>query len=158
MNRPIHIPRSGYAALRKGSISLEGNIYLVTFATSRRIRLFDDPEFARVASHAICDARLWQSAKLLTWVLMPDHWHGLVELGATGTLPATVQKLKSNTARRIRLENPKVGVVWEKGFHDRAVRADESVLHLARYIVLNPIRAKVVRRVSDYPYWNAVWL
>ena len=89
---------------------------------------------------------------------MPDHWHGLIELNETGTLSRTVQKLKSNTARRIRLENPWIGIVWEKGFHDRAIRSDENLLKLARYVVCNPLRAKLARRAGDYLYWNAVWL
>jgi REP element-mobilizing transposase RayT len=89
---------------------------------------------------------------------MPDHWHGLIELGATGELSRTVQRLKSNTARRLRIENPDFGPVWEKGFHDRAIRSDESLLYLARYVVCNPVRAELVKRAGDYPYWNAVWL
>lgn len=32
------------------------------------------------------------------------------------------------------------------------------MLAVARYIIANPIRAKLVRRVGDYPYWNAAWL
>lgn len=158
MDKPLHFPRIGYAALRKGRCSFEGQIYLVTFTTCRRIRLFEDPGLARIASQALHDPRLWQSASLLAWVLMPDHWHGLIELNATGKLSETVQKLKSNTARRIRLEDSMLGTVWEKGFHDRAVRSDESLLEVARYVVCNPVRSQLVRRVGDYPYWNTVWL
>ena len=29
---------------------------------------------------------------------------------------------------------------------------------VARYIVANPLRAGLVERVGDYPYWDAVWL
>jgi REP element-mobilizing transposase RayT len=158
MDKHVYISRLGYAALRKGRVSLEGQIYLVTFTTSKRTRLFDNPDLARIACSALSDPRLWQSARLLAWVLMPDHWHGLIELGATGELSRTVQRLKSNTARRLRIENPDFGPVWEKGFHDRAIRSDESLLYLARYVVCNPVRAELVKRVGDYPYWNAVWL
>ena len=158
MNESIESARRGYSALRKGRVSLEGQIYLVTFTTSKRIPTFNDPDCARIASQALSDPRLWKSASLLAWVLMPDHWHGLVELKASGNLSETIQKLKSNTARRIRLENRTVETVWEKGFHDRSIRSDEGLLNLARYVVHNPVRAKLVGRIGDYPYWNAVWL
>ena len=158
MNRPLEIPKRGYAALRKGRVSLDGQIYLVTFTTYKRTPLFETADLARIASQALNDPRLWQSASLLAWVLMPDHWHGLIELSATGKLSKTVQRLKSNTARHVRLENSVVRPVWEKGFHDRAVRSDESLLGVARYLVCNPVRSKLVQRVGDYPYWNAVWL
>jgi hypothetical protein len=38
------------------------------------------------------------------------------------------------------------------------VRSDEDVQAIARYIVANPIRAGLVKRVGDYPFWNAIWL
>ena len=44
------------------------------------------------------------------------------------------------------------------GFHDHALREEENLLHAARYIVANLKRAGLVQRVSDYPYWDAIWL
>jgi len=147
--------KPGYAALRKGRCSLAGQIYLVTFTTRNRRPLFADHEFARLASHALSDPRLWQDAHLRAWVLMPDHWHGLIELGNTHDLSAVVRNLKSNTARRIRLVHPDIAMVWEKGFQDHALRKEEAIYAAARYLVLNPIRAGLASRVGDYPYWNA---
>ena len=48
--------------------------------------------------------------------------------------------------------------MWARSFHDHALRRDENLLTVARYIVANPIRAGLVRRVGEYPFWNAVWL
>lgn len=149
---------AGYASLRKGRVSEAGQIYLVTFTTCGRQRLFEDPDHARIAAQALVDPRLWRDSRLLAWVLMPDHWHGLIELGAQDTLSARVQKLKSNTARQVRNHCAVTGPVWEKGFHDRAMRVEQAVLGAARYLVCNPLRAGLVERVGDYPYWNAVWL
>ena len=36
--------------------------------------------------------------------------------------------------------------------------AEEDVVAVSRYIVLNPVRAALVRRVGDYPFWDAVWI
>ena len=149
---------AGYAPLRKGRVSQVGQIYLVTFTTCGRQRLFEDPDCARIAAHALVDPRLWRDSRLLAWVLMPDHWHGLIELGAKDTLSGRVQKLKSNMARQVRNHCPGIGSVWEKGFHDRALRVEHGVPGSARYIVCNPLRAGLVKRVGDYPYWDAIWL
>lgn len=148
----------GYSELRKGRVPLQGQVYLVTFTTALRTPLFLHHEVARSACRAMTAPRLWYSSRLLAWVLMPDHWHGLVELGAWDDLSIIVQKLKSNSARQIRAEHPDVRAVWEKGFHDRAVRSDEAIQPAARYIVANPLRAGLVRHVGEYPYWNSVWL
>ncbi|WP_423251811.1 transposase, partial [Pseudomonas viridiflava] len=42
--------------------------------------------------------------------------------------------------------------VWQKGYHDRAIRREEDVLKAARYIVANPLRAGLVTNVGDFPF------
>jgi putative transposase len=52
----------------------------------------------------------------------------------------------------------RTGKLWQRGFYDHALRKDEDVLKLARYIVANPIRAGIINKIGDYPLWDAVWL
>ncbi|HMB58245.1 MAG TPA: transposase [Arenimonas sp.] len=158
MDKPVDQETPGHAALRKGRFSREGQVYLVTFTTYRRRPWFFDFHQACTACREICDSRNWQSSALKAWVLMPDHWHGLVELGPDKTLSQTIQSLKANTARRIRKAHPGIGRIWAPSFHDRAIRSDEDLVHAARYLVLNPIRAGLSRRIRDYPFWDAVWV
>lgn len=83
---------------------------------------------------------------------VPDHVHWLLELKA-GELHAPVRRMKSVIARSLGC-----GVIWQRGFHDRAIRQEDDIVSIARYIVANPVRAGLVRRVGDYPFWNAAWL
>ena len=158
MDQVPETKRRGHSSLRRGRYSASGQIYLVTFTTSERQALFADHQMARLAAGAIEDERLWYRSRLLAWTLMPDHWHGLIELGELDSLSICVQKLKANSARRVRTERPEVKAVWAAGFHDRALRREEDLKSTARYIVANPIRTGLVRRVGDYPYWNTIWL
>ena len=48
--------------------------------------------------------------------------------------------------------------VWASAYHDHAIRDDEDLRAVARYIVANPLRAGLVKSVADYPFWDAVWL
>jgi REP element-mobilizing transposase RayT len=48
--------------------------------------------------------------------------------------------------------------VWQNGFHDHALRQEEDLAEVARYIVANPLRAGLVERLGDYPHWHAIWL
>lgn len=109
------------------------------------------------AARAITDARLWEGSQLLAWVLMPDQWHGLIALGDDDRLPAVVQRLKTNSAREVRGVQPGIGV-WGKAYHDHALREDKALIDVARYVVRNPVRAGLVSRVGDYPFWDAVWV
>ncbi len=111
-----------------------------------------------VAAPAVEDPRLWRRSSLLAWVLMPDHWHGLIQAMGGEPLSGLVRRLKSNTARCVRRAQIEPVRVWSKAFHDHALRAEEDLRGVARYVVLNPVRAGLVARVGDYPYWNAIWL
>jgi putative transposase len=148
----------GHAALRKGRVSLSGHVYLVTFATWNRRPLFADPGRAAVASRTMAEARSWKDAGLLAWVLMPDHWHGLIQLGSSGDLSGVVRKLKCNSARLVRSNSPDIGQVWARAFHDHALRSDESLVAAAEYLMMNPVRAGLANNVGGYPFWDAWWL
>jgi len=101
---------------------------------------------------------LWQETLLLAWVLMPDHWHGLVRLGSTDRLSKCMLRIKSAVARAVNRSEGRSGRVWQDGFHDRAVRDPARLFEVARYVVLNPVRAGLVSNASDYPFWNSVWI
>ena len=85
---------------------------------------------------------------------MPDHIHILIKLGSEQSLGSLVQRLKSISTRKIQYSQK----LWDAGFHDQMIRDDRHLKNTARYIVANPLRAKLVDKLSDYPFWNAVWL
>jgi putative transposase len=144
--------------LRKGRLSLSGHIYLVTFTTDERKPHFQAWETASMMAGLLTSPRNWKSSRLLAWVLMPDHWHGLIQLGDDDHLSDCVRLLKGATARQIKRSHPELGRIWASGFHDRALRKDEDLRVAARYLALNPVRAGLVERVGDYPYWDAIWI
>jgi putative transposase len=151
--------RPGHTALRRGRVSLASHLYLVTFTTHKRQPVFANDDRARSFCRALIDERLWRRSRCLAWVLMPDHWHGLISLGTGDDLSHLVGQLKANTSRCIRHQCPGTERLWGRSFHDHALRNDEQeLLDHARYVVMNPVRAGLVRRVGDYPYWDAVWL
>lgn len=149
---------SGHRALRRARVSIPGQTYLVTFTTHQRADLFNDSENATYMARSLHGLTIWKDTQLLAWVVMPDHLHALITLGTEESLSGIVQKLKSNTARELKACNRQVIQVWAPAFHDRALRRDEDLRDVARYLVLNPVRAGLVRRVGEYPFWDAVWI
>lgn len=150
--------KPGYLALRRGRWSEAQRIYLLTTVARRREPLFSGWPPGWLMARILADARLWQPSQLLCWVLMPDHWHGLVSLGDGQMLPALMNRVKGSSARVFNRQSGREGRVWEDGFHDHAVRREEDLLAMARYVVANPVRAGLVARVGDYPFWDACWL
>ena len=147
----------GHQALRMGRTSLPGQIYLLTTTTAERAPWFLNVEFARATCRLMIEPMTWGDARPLCWVLMPDHWHGLIELGERDDLSLIMNRFKSITSKRIR-QMRSIPCIWSRGFHDHALRHDEDIHAAARYIIANPVRAKLVERVADYPYWSCAWL
>lgn len=157
MPHPI-FPGRGSSALRVGRISEAGRIYLISFVTLNRARTFSDWDVARATARSFAEARLWRASQPLCWVLMPDHWHGLMQLSMLESLPSLVGRLKAVTARSVNRVMNRSGTVWDRGYHEHAVRRNEDCVAIARCIVRNPLRAGLCDRVGDYPFWNASWL
>jgi putative transposase len=147
----------GHRALRKGRVSAPGQIYLLTMATAKRTPWFLDTNLARATCRLMIDPKAWGDAHLLCWVLMPDHWHGLVELGQRDPLAFVVNRFKAVTSKQLR-QTPHAPGIWARGFHDHALRYNEDIHVAARYIIANPLRANLVTHIGDYPYWNCSWL
>ena len=68
-----------------------------------------------------------------------------------------MRRVNSLSAREINRADGQ-GEVWKPAYHDRALRRDEDSRVAARYLIANPLRAGLVTRIADYPFWDAVWL
>ena len=89
---------------------------------------------------------------------MPDHVHWLIQLRSTKSISQVIQSTKIICTKSINRVNGGKGTIWQAGFHDHALRHEEALKPIARYIVANPIRANLVRSVKDYPHWDAIWI
>ena len=148
----------GQQALRAGRSSIPGQIHLITTVCHHREKRFSQWRCASCVAPTIDNQRLWRDSRLLDWVLMPDHLHLLVELGENELLPALMRRVKCVTAGVANAVDSRRGRVWLSGYHDHALRCHESAAEVVRYMIVNPVRAGLVRRAGDYPYWNCVWL
>lgn len=144
--------------LRTGRFSEPGRIYLVTAVVEKRIPLFYDFTCARRLIHELRAADALGLSHTWAFVVMPDHLHWLLEL-AGGGLSKTVMRVKSCSAiainRALGHSNQRV---WQKGFHDHALRAEEDLRDVARYVIANPVRAGLADSPRNYPHWDAAWL
>lgn len=143
--------------LRKGRFSEHGRTYMITTVVQDRRPIFADWQIGRLLVAELQASEKIGLAQSLAWVVMPDHLHWLVTL-QSGDLPTLIRRVKGHSAISINRALGSRGQIWQKGFHDHALRKDEDVQTVARYIVANPLRAGLVEQIGDYPLWNAVWL
>lgn len=147
-----------YDDLRKGRFSQAGRIYFVTTVTYKRTKLFASFHTARVVIQSMMDLDNAKHVNSLSWVIMPDHLHWLFQLGDICSLSEVMKRMKATSARSINQLLTTQGRVWQKSYYDHALRQEEDIRQLSRYIVANPLRAGLVDNIGDYPHWDAAWL
>ena len=135
-----------------------GQAWHLTFTTHDGEPLFEDFHAARILSSCLHESVAISDGRVLAWVVMPDHAHCLLQLDGEQSLHAAVGGLKSVSARKVNRALERSGPLWARTYHDRAIRTDEDLRAVARRIVANPLRAGLVERIADYPFWNAIWM
>ena len=92
------------------------------------------------------------------FVIMPDHVHWLLSLTGERRLFDVVRATKAIASRTIRRIAPHLeGEVWQRGYYEHELRHECEIKAQARYIVANPLRAELVARITEYPWWFAEW-
>ncbi|MCC7635136.1 REP-associated tyrosine transposase [Stenotrophomonas rhizophila] len=142
--------------LRKGRCSLPGQTYVVTTVCNHRHRWFEDHDAATIAMDQLRELDQRGCARSLAWVVMPDHVHWLLELQSK-PLDDVMRRFKSSSALAFNRAYGRGGALWQSGYHDHAVRSDESLRRHAMYILCNPIRAGLAAAIGDYPYMWSLW-
>jgi REP element-mobilizing transposase RayT len=88
---------------------------------------------------------------LYAYVLMPNHFHLLVEVQEVST-GRVMQALLTSYARRFNQVHNRRGHVFEGRYKAIVCERDSYLLELIRYIHLNPVRAGLVRQPSAWKW------
>lgn len=148
-----------YDNLRIGRYSETNRIYFVTTVIkNRNERIFNDFSAARLVVNEMRYLHETEKVSSIAWVIMPDHLHWLFQLKEQESLPNVVKSLKARSAQNINKYLNRTGAVWQKAYYDHALRKEEDIKGISRYIVANPLRAGLVKNIGDYPLWDAIWL
>lgn len=90
------------------------------------------------------------------YVLMPDHVHLFASLPRHLRLEHYVRLLKQHLNEPLRLGSTTTDRLWQPGFFDHLIRANESYEQKWEYVLRNPVRAGLVERWQDWPYQGEI--
>jgi REP element-mobilizing transposase RayT len=129
-----------------------------TFCTHHRWIL---PAAARSVALEAC---LWGHGKrfrLHGAVVMPDHVHLVItplrDDDGLFSVAEIMQGIKSSSAHQINRALSRAGQVWQHESFDHVLRQEEGIAAKVEYVIQNPVRAGLVRTVSDYRWlWVAM--
>jgi len=132
-------------------IVFEGAFYHITARGNERRKIFlSHRDYEKFLSY-LMDALQKYGVILHVFVLMPNHYHLLIETPKPN-LSAFMHCLNSAYTTYFNLKRGRSGHLFQGRYKSLVIDRDRYLLELSRYIHLNPVRAGIVERPEGYTY------
>ena len=95
------------------------------------------------------------SVRVLAFCVMPNHFHIVVQPETEATLSPFMKWWQTTHARRYHRHYGSHGHLWQGRFKNFPIERDEHLLIVLRYVLRNPVRAKLVRRTAEWR-WSSL--
>ncbi|MCL4364555.1 transposase, partial [Patescibacteria group bacterium] len=93
-----------------------------------------------------------QLFRLICYCVMPDHYHLLVRILKEGTFSKYINDLENSYTRFFNIKFKRKGPLWQSAFKSVRIKNDEQLLHVTRYIHINPTTNNLVNRPEDWEF------
>lgn len=132
-------------------LEFPGALYHATARGNARQDIYTDDEDRRLFLGVLAEVISRFGWICHAYCLMDNHYHLLIET-PDANLSLGMRQLNGVYTQRFNRRHGRVGHVFQGRFKAILVDRDCYLLELARYIVLNPVRAKMVEALSGYPW------
>lgn len=133
------------------SIELAGGLYHVTSRGDRREAIYGDDQDRTdwlAVLGDVCSRFNWRCH---AWCQMTNHYHIVVET-PEANLSKGMRQLNGVYTQASNHRHGLVGHLFQGRFKAILVERDAYLLELARYVVLNPVRAAMVSQAGDWSW------
>jgi len=132
-------------------IEIEGGLYhIITRGNNRQLIFGSDEDYLKMLS-LLERQKTKLPFYLYAYCLMPNHLHLLVER-QDQSISRVMQRVLTGYSQYHNRKYRKVGHLLQGRYKAILCQTDQYLGELVRYIHLNPVRAKMVRRAQDYGY------
>jgi len=90
--------------------------------------------------------------KIIAYCLMPTHFHFICQQIQSNGIKIYFQKLTNSYSHYFNIKRERKGPLFEGPFQAKRIESEEQLIHLSRYIHLNPVTAYLVEKPNNYPY------
>ena len=124
--------------------------YFITISCHNRCSHFKNVSTGHIALEILKQAADKQRFLLHAYSLLPDHLHFLAEgRNEESDLTEFVKLFKQRSAFYQRLSTPYQ--LWQNRYYDHILRDSDSMLEVACYIWMNPVRLGLCTSPGEYP-------
>src|SRR3989344_2285721 len=89
-------------------------------------------------------------AKIVSYCIMPDHYHLLVKIIHADKFSKFLNNVENSFSRYFNIKTNRKGPLWQSRFKSVIIESNEHLLHVSRYIHLNPATNYLVDNPEDW--------
>lgn len=89
---------------------------------------------------------------IVAYCIMPTHFHLILKQIVDNGISKYIGKALNSYTRYFNLRHHRTGPLWEGKFKNVLIEDDDQILHLTRYIHLNPTSAGLVKKPNDWAF------
>jgi REP element-mobilizing transposase RayT len=125
--------------------------YFLTFCCAEKKAAFRETTAVQLTLTQLRRAADLEAFAVVVYCFMPDHVHLLVEAVAEHSNGLRfIARFKQFSGFYYKQRYKRT--LWQRYGYERVLRGNEATLHVARYILANPVRAGIVQRPEDYEF------
>jgi putative transposase len=143
---------------RPERVNAGGVVYHVLNRANARMTIFAKDGDYDAFQRTLCEAVARFKMRLLSYCVMPNHWHLVVWPRADGDLSRFVGWLTLTHTQRWHAHRGSVGTghVYQGRFRSFLVQDDDHLLTVCRYVERNPLRARLCARAEAWR-WSSLY-
>ena len=132
-------------------IEFPGAVYHVTARGDRREPIFVDDDDRHALLEVVAQALSRFDAEALSYCLMGNHYHFVLHT-RQGNLSLLMRHINGVYTQAFNRRHKKVGHLFQGRFKAILVDRDAYLLEVCRYVDLNPVRARMVRKPGAWAW------
>ena len=135
-----------------------GLVYHVLNRANGGIRLFEKAGDYEAFEQVMAEAHERVPMRILSYCLMPNHWHMVLWPREDGDLSDFVRWLTLTHTQRWHAHHHSAGAghLYQGRFKSFVIQTDEHLLTVCRYVERNALRARLVERAEGWR-WSSLW-
>jgi putative transposase len=138
---------------RPPRIDVADMVYHVINRANKGAEIFQKESDYRVFEELLEDAVLIRNIQIISFCIMPNHWHLVLKTSKDGQLGDVLRWITTTHATRWHsFKGSGGGHLYQGRYKSFVVETNNYLLQLIRYVERNPVRAGLVERAEEWKH------